>query len=136
MALKGSGVYGSGKVIKNLNVLQTRIKQSPREPIKQTMEQLKARVIEVTPLDKGNLRSTIRVYLPADNIGELLAGNMMGTGSPPKYVDYALEVHEMPANMNWTTPGTGPKYMEGPLKEISPSFYRRMYTTLRKMLRR
>ena len=33
---------------------------------------------------------------------------------------YALFVHEMPAVTNWTTAGTGPKYLERPLNAAKP----------------
>lgn len=32
--------------------------------------------------------------------------------------DYALYVHEMPDSVNWTTPGTGPHYLENPAQTI------------------
>jgi len=36
------------------------------------------------------------------------------------YADYAIYVHEMPETNNFSTPGTGPKYLTGPLEEVIP----------------
>jgi hypothetical protein len=64
--------------------------------------------IPITPLDFGNLRSTIYVEPPTVQVGkvtcEIGAG---GTAAP-----YALIVHEAPPWWKWQEPGTGPKFLE------------------------
>ena len=70
-----------------------------------------ADAIEKAPKDIGTLRSSGYVTLPeGDPIVE------MGFGGPA--ADYAVTVHEE-LFKNYTTPGTGPKYLENAINEHS-----------------
>lgn len=60
----------------------------------------------LTPVDKANLVSTLRVEVTPDRI-VYVAGGMQGGGSPSVYVDYAGYVN------NGTSKMTGRYYMEG-----------------------
>lgn len=72
--------------------------------------------IPITPLRDGILRSTAHVKPP------VIAGNQVvvefGFGGPA--APYAFRVHELPESSNWTTPGTGPKYLEKPIRARIP----------------
>ena len=77
-----------------------------------------AKSIREVPKDKtGALRSSNFVSRPRR------AGNaitvVLGYGGMA--ARYALFVHEMPEGTNWTTSGTGPKYLERPLNAARPS---------------
>ena len=75
-------------------------------------EELLAEAIPLTPLEFSPLRNSGRVELPR------ISGNRVsvtvGFGGPA--APYALYVHEMPSTNNFTTPGTGPKYLERPAR--------------------
>lgn len=67
----------------------------------------------VVPVETGALMNTGRVNPPE------ITGNKatvtMGYGS--ESVGYAMYVHEnLNPGVNWTRPGSGPKYLENPLK--------------------
>ena len=68
----------------------------------------------IVPVDTGALMSTGHVDLPVTSGNEVTV--KLGYGGPA--ADYALYVHEnMNANVNWTRPGSGPKYLEGPIRQ-------------------
>lgn len=72
---------------------------------------------QIVPVDTGALMSTGKVMPPVDN------GNQIDVtlGYGDESVDYALIVHEelqSPSGnpINWMRPGSGPKFLETPLK--------------------
>lgn len=66
---------------------------------------------ERVPVDTGRLMNTGYVSPPVQE-GNLITV-VLGYGT-----DYALQVHEdMDPRTHWTRPGSGPKYLENPLKE-------------------
>ena len=52
----------------------------------------------------GNLRRSQKVEKPEIRHGEIFCEAGFDA-------DYAAKVHEMPSSTNWTTPGTGPKFL-------------------------
>ena len=68
------------------------------------------------------------VYLAANNIIANFVSHPKRSGNEVSVrfgyggmaAQYALFVHEMPAGTNWTTAGTGPKYLERPMNEAMP----------------
>lgn len=78
----------------------------------------------VTPRDTGDLRASGSV----DRTGPLQV--TVGFGAP-----YAIFVHEAPESWNWTTPGTGPKFLERPAMAASAGLERRLAAAIgRKLL--
>lgn len=73
--------------------------------------------LPITPMRDGILRSTQHVKPPVITRDEVKVE--FGYGGPA--APYAWRVHELPESSNWTTPGTGPKYLEGPLQQRKPS---------------
>ncbi len=68
---------------------------------------------QVVPVDTGALMSSGQVSTPAVSGREISVALGYGNQS----VGYALYVHEnMSPNVHWTRPGSGPKYLENPLK--------------------
>jgi len=73
-------------------------------------EMVLAKSIAVTPEEWGALRGSGTVKpLNGGKTQEIAYG---GAAAP-----YALVQHEAPGGWNYTTPGTGPKYLETPLRE-------------------
>lgn len=69
---------------------------------------------ERVPVDTGALMNSGYVSLPKQE-GNLITVEL-GYGGPS--VDYALAVHEdLDPKRHWHRPGSGPKYLEGPLIE-------------------
>ena len=75
-----------------------------------------AKSIREVPKDNGALRSSNFVSHPKRSGNEVSV--RFGYGGMA--AQYALFVHEMPAGTNWTTAGTGPKYLERPMNEATP----------------
>ena len=69
-----------------------------------------------TPLEHGPLRASQHVNTPKISNTEVTVEFGFGGPSAP----YAFIVHEMPSSNKWTTPGTGPKYLEGPVRAALP----------------
>jgi hypothetical protein len=100
-------------------------------------EEVKARSVKRAPKKTGMLRNTAMVFgewagrvayarsafgsASAANRASLGAGTKDGVEVTIAYggpsADYALFVHEAPQELNWTLPGTGPKFLERPAKE-------------------
>jgi hypothetical protein len=73
-------------------------------------EMVLAKAVEVTPALTGALRGS-GTQKPT-NGGKTREISFGGAAT-----EYALIVHEMPYSNNFSTPGTGPKYLETPLRE-------------------
>jgi len=56
----------------------------------------------------GHLRRSQKIEKPKEERGEISVELGFNT-------DYAAAVHEMPETTQWSTPGTGPKYLESKL---------------------
>jgi len=96
---------------------------------------LKDDIIPVTPMSppdsgtSGNLRRSGKVRVERNNYkvdGIISFGNAE--------VNYASYVHEMPDSTNWTTPGTGNKYVEKPLRIHSTKYMKMIADWLRRSL--
>jgi hypothetical protein len=75
-----------------------------------------AKAIREVPKDDGPLRSSNFVTSPKRS-GDTVTVKLGFGGMSARY---ALFVHEMPVGTNWTTAGTGPKYLERPLNAARP----------------
>ena len=102
-------------VIVNLNNLTKQMEKKAEKQIKKCCEDLLSKAIDITPLDTGELRkSGTTDYDTATKTGKV----SFGGGA----VDYAVAVHEMPNETNWSEPGTGNKFLEKPLKANSEKY--------------
>lgn len=63
----------------------------------------------ITPKDTGRLRKSVRIIAPPKTAKKRIIARIRWGGAK---APYAAWVHEMPDSVNWTTPGTGPKYAE------------------------
>ena len=102
-------------VISNLNNLIKQMEKKAEKQIKKCCEDLLSKAVDITPLDTGELRkSGTTDYDTATKTGKV----SFGGGA----VDYAVAVHEMPNETNWSEPGTGNKFLEKPLKANSEKY--------------
>jgi hypothetical protein len=93
---------------------------------------LRRTVIPVTPLRDGALRRSFYVAPPRRKGGEVT----IEVGFDGKSAPYALWVHEMPTSTNWSEPGTGPKFLEGPFDEMSRTLAKDLANDIARMMRR
>jgi len=77
-------------------------------------EEVMAASKEIVPVDTGALMNTGKVLLPEET-GDMISVTL---GYGDEAVGYALYVHEnLSPTVNWTRPGSGPKYLENPVKD-------------------
>ena len=81
-----------------------------RSALKDMAGQVLAKSIEVTPEQWGALRGSATIE--EQNGGKTQLIFYGGPGAP-----YALRQHEAPEGWTYTTAGTGPKFLETPLRE-------------------
>lgn len=98
-------VEGRKHLTAKLERAQKNVTSAVNKAVAEVGESLLAAAIPLTPLEHGPLRQSGYV---AHAPGEAVVGF-----SEP----YAVYVHEMPPTNHFTTPGTGPKYLVGPLLE-------------------
>ena len=103
------------KVIVNLNNLTKQMEKKAEKQIKKCCEDLLSKAVDITPLDTGELRkSGTTDYDTGTKTGRVTFGG----GS----VEYAVAVHEMPNETNWSEAGTGNKFLEKPFKANSTKY--------------
>ena len=102
-------------VLRNLNKVTVDTEKKAERQIKKCCEDLLSKAVDITPIDTGELRkSGTTDYDSSKKTGRVTFGG----GA----VEYAVAVHEMPNETNWTEPGTGNKYLEKPLKANSAKY--------------
>tara|TARA_Y100000004_G_C8927590_1_gene418323 strand:- start:127 stop:588 length:462 start_codon:yes stop_codon:yes gene_type:complete len=84
--------------------------------------------LKITPFDTGNLRDSHYVELPKPtSSGMVVKLGFGGTAAP-----YALAVHERTdEGINWSEPGTGPKFLERALDKRAGSLARNIQDRMR-----
>lgn len=98
-------VKGLDSVLRNLNKEVKKIKRRTRAGMQEVGVFIKGEAMEITPQDKGVL------------LGSAFYSTDEGAGKGPRVrigytAHYAPYVHEMPADSNWTKPGTGNKFLQ------------------------
>ena len=110
-------------VIRNLNRVINQMNVKVERAVAECGEDLLRKSNEVCPMSplgsatSGDLRKSGTVSVEKNGL-KTVAKVGYGGGQ----VDYAIAVHEMPESYNFTQPGTGPKYLENPLKENSKKY--------------
>ena len=108
-------VMALNDVLRNLNKVTVVTEKKAEIQIKKCCEDLLSKAVDITPIDTGELRkSGTTDYDDAKKTGRVTFGG----GA----VEYAVAVHEMPNETNWSEPGTGNKYLEKPLKANSAKY--------------
>lgn len=121
--------------IEGLDVLASRIEavkaalpKNVAAAVYQFGEELMSRSKEVVPVDTGALMNSGYVTLP-ETSGDTVSVTV-GYGGPA--AEYALAVHEnMDPHVHWHRPGSGPKYLENPAKEMESQFPDRIAQAVR-----
>ena len=101
-------VSGLQNVLSNLNSAIADIEGGTRVGMQKVGIFLKAESKEAVPQDKGVLINS--AFYNTDNTS---SGPVLRVGYTAKYAPY---VHEMPADYNYSKAGTGPKFLENPVK--------------------
>lgn len=90
----------------------------------------------LAPLDKGTLRQ--QAWSEVTEEGGVIAGEVYYSvteqGESRNRGNYALYQHELAPYDNPTTPGTGPKFLERPLKQNYDQYMKIAADTIRKEL--
>lgn len=122
----------------DLQRLHRRLDQAPRkalqlfrQALRTEAEQIMRRSKQVTPVDTGTLRSSGHVQSPVSRRGRVSV--TMGYGGAAQR--YALYVHEAPVWWSWSARGTGPKYLERPVKEARRGMGRRLADMVDRLFR-
>lgn len=95
---------GLEKVIRNLNKEIDKIKGRTGQGLMAAGLFIQGEAQEVTPVEKGVLVNS--AFVDLDNQPQ---GPVVRVGFT---AEYAAIVHELPADSNFTKPGTGPKFLE------------------------
>ena len=90
--------------------LKDKLREAAMRGLNNFAEHLKGRVIDVTPMDTGELRRSI--YVKRASTDSLKAE----VGSSGAIAPYNVYVHEIP-KLHYTTVGTGYKFVERPFFE-------------------
>lgn len=116
-------------LIKRLDNAAKNTEDEVARRLKLSAEDLLSKSIPLTPREYGDLRASGNVTpLAHDANGPFLE---VGFDS-----EYALAVHEMLGEeIDWTTPGTGPKYLETPLEQNRARYVEYIKDGAREMLR-
>ena len=106
-------VTGLSEVIGNLNREMSNIKGDTMTGLRKAGLFIENESNEIVPQDKGVL------------INSSFSGTGLAVGIPTVRIGYTAKyapiVHEMPANFNYTKPGTGPKFLEKAVKNNAPA---------------
>lgn len=103
-----TNVTGLQTVLRNLNSAIQEIEGGTRRGMQEVGIFIKAESMEAVPHDKGVLINSA-FY----NTAETTRGPVVRIGYTAAYAPY---VHEMPADFNYSKAGTGPKFLENPVK--------------------
>lgn len=100
------------KAIAGLKKLGVTSPQAVARGMRSWGEKTRTAAIKVTPKKWGPLRNSIFVKQESEGETRKLIIGAGGNAAP-----YALVIHEkMEQEVEWTTPGTGPKYIENPIR--------------------
>ena len=108
--LSGQNVKGLDKVLRNVNKELNKISSRCERGVYKGALYIKARALEKTPIDTGNLRGSCYLDPPYPN----------PTIEIGYTADYAIYVHEI--DKNYKAPGTSWKYLEKALNENKKKF--------------
>lgn len=106
--------FDLGSVLSRLNEGLRRLPQEGSAELYQYGEEVMGDSKERVPVDTGALMNSGKTMAPEREGDEITV--TLGYGD--EAVDYAAYVHEnLDSNVHWTRPGSGPKFLENPLKE-------------------
>lgn len=114
----------SSAFLKQLDLLNERAVQAAERGIIKAMDELESESDRLAPKKSGKLRKSRRIEVETKTGLRITATVSYSAVNPSKsgyQFNYALFLHEV-ADFDPTTPGTGPKFLERPLKAKSRRF--------------
>ncbi len=135
MSIMNPSANTAADVASNLKKLGAAGAQMVEQALYQRGQELMRKMKPLTPLAPvlgGSLRRSAYATLPERKGREVVVEVGFDGASAP----YALFVHEMPVETNWSEPGTGPKFLEGPFDEMAKTVANDMANSIGAMLRR
>jgi hypothetical protein len=98
-------VIGASEIKKALQEAAKAVQNAAAAALYQKASAVMADSVKMCPVKTGRLRNTHYVTKPHDTGRDMVIEIGYGTA-------YAIYVHEMPDNYNFTAPNTGPKYLQ------------------------
>lgn len=120
-------VTGINTIAKNLRKADKDLLRAMRAGLIDGMAFTENKSNEIAPRDTGFLRLS-SFTTDIDQNGRVQVGRV---GYDSTYAPY---VHEMPETNNFTTPGTGPKFLERAIKENVRALMSTMFRTMTRLL--
>jgi hypothetical protein len=129
---------GADKLVGNLKTVARKYPEAAMAALFQEGERLRGIVIPLTPDDKGILRGSFFVNRPVATV----RGPSVTVGFGGAAAAYALAQHEGPgasssppswANkivLSYTEPGTGPRFLENGVRELSKDHLERLQKSI------
>ena len=116
-------IDGLEDLIQKLKTGKQRFRENAAKEMYQFAEEVMTDSKEVVPVKTGALMNTGKVFPPVEDATSITVDLGYGDES----VDYALIVHEELQSpkgnpINWTRPGSGPKYLQNPFDAKSDQF--------------
>ena len=116
-------IDGLEDLIQKLKTGKQKFRENAAKKMYQFAEEVMTDSKEVVPVLTGALMNTGKVFLPVEDATSITVDLGYGDES----VDYALIVHEELQSpkgnpINWTRPGSGPKYLQNPFDAKSDQF--------------
>ena len=123
-------LVGAKKLARRLERMEKAIPAAVKEEVKASREHLAVESARVCPVDETTLVSA-QYDVPLD--GGM--GAQVGYGGDAS--DYMNIVHEnLDPNVNWTKPGSGPKFLETPFLENRHRYAKNIMGAAKKAVRR
>jgi len=129
---RGDATRAMRGVEKNLKAINVTLAQQSEEALLKVAERIKDEAIPITPMDTGALRRSVFTdsETTPDGAVAVVGFNKEGSGD----ADHAVFVHEMPATgVKWTTPGTGPKFLQIAANKVSQDILDTVATEMKKV---
>ncbi|PIH58281.1 MULTISPECIES: HK97 gp10 family phage protein [unclassified Paenibacillus] len=126
----------AGAFLKQLDLLSERAVAAAERGVNKAAEELGEEADKLAPKKKGKLRQSRRVEVETKTGLRITATVSYSAVRPMKSgypFNYALFLHEV-ADFDPTTPGTGPKFLERPLKAKSRRFIKTIADEVKKEL--
>lgn len=121
-------VTGSRELKKNIRKARQQMKKAFAAGLIDVTTFIEHESNKIAPRDQGDMRLS-SFTTDITQKGEISIGRV-GYDSP-----YAPFVHEMPETNNFTTPGTGPKFLEKTIKNKEKRTFRIFSKTVKRFLR-